>query len=306
MSEKFEITMNAGLKRGPFTKKIAVTTSDRENQSLQIECVANVKAAFKIEPVADTVNFGSVRRSFPAQSQTLTITRGDGGPIKPELVSTGNPQVSAEIKELEPGEKYELVVGIAPPWPNGMLRSIMSFKTGIEEVPSQTLSVYANVTPRLQATPARLTVRTNEDEETEVTTRLFWDGDPGQVLEATVSDPNMKVSLRQDGDAQLVALVVPAGFKTAARGNIGNVTLKTDDATVPTLQIPIALLSPPAAPPTPAAPAAGRPLPPGSTVNAPPSGSAATPSAAGNAVMTGTHAPGPRPAPTTQPAGGTP
>jgi hypothetical protein len=292
-TEKFEITMNAGIRRGPFNKKINVTTNDREQQSLQIECVANVKAAFALDPPSDTINFGSVRRSYPAQSQTLTITRGDGGPIHPELVSTGNPQIRAEVKEIEPGEKYELEVGISPPWPNGMLRTIMNFTTGVEQAPSQTLSVFANVTPRLQSNPARFTVRPAENEENELVAHLLWDGDPGQVLEATVSDAKLAVELRKEGEQQVVALRIPEGYGTAARGNACNVVLKTDDPDVPSLQIPVAVIGP-----TPVTPKS--PFPPGATLNSPPGLSGTAPSSAGPGT---TSARDPRlaPAPTTQP-----
>jgi hypothetical protein len=292
-TEKFEITMNAGIRRGPFNKKISVTTNDREHQSLQIECVANVKAAFALEPPSDTINFGSIRRSYPAQKQMVTILRGDGGPIHPELLSTGNPQVAAELKEIEPGEKYELEVGIAPPWPNGMLRSIMNFTTGVEQVPNQTLSVFANIAPRLQANPARLTVRAGNADEAELVTRLMWDGDPGQVLEATVSDANLAVELREEGGEQVIALHVPGGFSTAARGNICNVVVKTDDPIVPSLQIPVAVINP-----TPSATKTS--LLPGAAANSASVPGAVTPSSAARAT-TSAREPRILPTPTSQP-----
>ncbi len=211
-----------------------------------LECVANVKAPLKIEPQQDTLNFGSVKRSFPEQKQTITLLRGDGGPIHPHIAATGHPQIAAELKEIEPGEKYELEVTLSPPWPNGVLRGAMNIETGVAEVANQNLHVIANVTPRLAANPARFNVRVGNTEKTELTATLTWDGEPGKLLEASVSDPGLQVELRENDGRQTVALEVPEGFGKDSRGPL-NVTVKTDDPVVPTLQIPVTVVNVPAA-----------------------------------------------------------
>ncbi len=209
-----------------------------------LECVANVKAPLKIEPQQDTLNFGAVKRSYPEQKQTITILRGDGGPINPRIASTGHAQIVADLKEIEPGEKYEVDVTLSPPWPNGALRGSMNIETGLTDVPNQAIHVIANVTPRLAANPARFNVRVGQEEKSELVATLTWDGEPGQLLEATVSDPALHVEVREIDGRQTVALEVPGGFGKDSRGPL-NITLKTDDPVVPTLQIPVTVVNAP-------------------------------------------------------------
>jgi hypothetical protein len=209
-----------------------------------LECVANVKAPLKVEPQQDVINFGAVKRSFPEQKQTVTFLRGDGGPIEPRITSTGHQQIAAEVKEIEPGEKYEVELTVSPPWPNGMLRGAMIVETGVGEVPNQTIHVLANVTPRLAANPARFNVRVGGEEKSEQIATLTWDGDPGELLEATVNDSALHVELRETDGRQIVALEIPEGFGKELPGPV-NVTVKTDDPVVPTLQIPVTIINAP-------------------------------------------------------------
>ena len=77
--------------------------------------------------------------------QKVTIQKGDGGPLKLEIVDVGREGIDAVLHEIVPGERYELIVGLAPPIKAGQLRSWVRVKTGVEEMKETTVPVYAKI-----------------------------------------------------------------------------------------------------------------------------------------------------------------
>jgi hypothetical protein len=228
--------MATGQRRGKLNRTITCTTNDRSSPSVGLECEADVLTALKCEP--ESVNLGQIKRSAARIEQTVKITRGSGGPIKPKLLQTGNPQITADLREIEPGESYELAIVAEPPWPNGMLRGSVQFETGVEQAPNESLMVFGNITPRAQISPQRFTLRPETPSDMKLVARLNWDdNNPGKITEATVNDPALTARVEEQADQQVIVLEVPAGY--APKGRATQVTVKTDDPAVPSLQIPV-------------------------------------------------------------------
>ena len=305
-TEQYVVTVAVGQHGGKVIKSVTATTNDRENPTVKLDCEANVLTAMKSEP--ENINLGTVRRDAGAQKTVVKITRGDGGPMKPKVLTTGSPQIEAELNEIEPGEKYELVVTATPPWPNGMLRGSVQLETGVEQEPTRSIPVFATIPPRLQTTPQRFTLRPENPSDLKLVARLSWDDDkPGKALEASVNDAQLTARIEDQNNQQVVVLDVPAGYK-GRPGLTTQVLVKTDDAAAPTLQIPIYLMgnqprpTPVGGPPQASAavqpaeggqPTAVRALPAGRLSKSAPAGGSAA------AQPTTQPAPAPTPAPTT-------
>jgi uncharacterized membrane protein len=236
-SEQIEIQIPAST-GGRFVKAVTGQSNDSEHRDVRFECVVQAKAAMQLS--SPNINFGEVKRNAGTTTKTLTLTRGDGGPIHPVLVSTGNDQVKAEIREIEPGQKYELEVQATPPWPNNMLRGNLAVDTGVTESPRENIVVFGQIAPRLAARPNRFTIPLNVSSELTLRTQLVWSDDkPGKVLSVSVNNAELQAALEdQPGGQQSVALRVPPGFRAPA-GMRDVVTVRTDDPEVPSLQINI-------------------------------------------------------------------
>jgi hypothetical protein len=236
-TEQYVVSVAVGQRHGKITKVVTATTNDRDNASVSLTCEANVLSAMNAEP--ENINLGSVKRDAGVQTTVVKISRGDSDPLKPKVLTTGNPQVQAELKEIEPGEKYEVTVTATPPWPDAVLRGALQIETGIEQEPVKNIPIYATMLPRLQTVPQRFTLRADTPSELKLIARLNWDDDkPGKVLEASVNDPQLTARLEDQNNQQVVVLEVPAGYKAAPSAGT-QVTLKTDDPAVPTFQVPV-------------------------------------------------------------------
>jgi hypothetical protein len=253
-SEEVVINLATGPVRGKLSKVITVVTNDRAAPSLRLDCQAEIRSALTCEP--NILNLGSIKRDSAKIEKTVRITRGAAGPITPRVMTTTNPLVKAELREIEAGSTYDLDVVAEPPWPNGTLRAAVRLETGVTEVPVETVMVTATLKPRVQASPPRFYIRPDPQKALRLAAYLNWDDKPGKATGATVNDTGLTVRLEEQGDKQVIALTAPPGYTVPPGKNV-QVIVKTDDPAIPILQIPVTAL--PAAVGAPAAPPAAGP-----------------------------------------------
>jgi len=236
-SEQVKVTVISARRSGPFTRTITATTNDADHRWVTLTCAGTVLVPSQIKP--STIRFGQLSRDAGPQQMTVTITRGDGGPLALEVLPPSDPNLRASLREIEPGECYELDIEVTPGWSKGLWRTNLMLKTGIAEVPQEKIAVYAYLVPRLRAMPGRFTIPRNLPAERELRARLLWSNNrPSQILEVTSSDANTPVRIEERNRQQYVVLSVPAGYQAPVRPR-PVVTLKTDDPEVPTLQIQV-------------------------------------------------------------------
>ena len=247
-SDVVEIVLQT-VRPGPIGRKVAVATNDRTAPEITLECAAHVLTGLKVEPF--NAAFGNLDRGAGPQTRTLTLTRGDGGPIAPRVAASGHPNVTARIEEITPGEKYALHVTVGPPWPNGPLSGALEIETGVPEDPRENIPVFALVAPRLAAVPAQFLFDGELPADTEQTLHLRWTGGaPGRITGATTNIKDAKVTFApaEPGAEPTVTLRVPAGYTPDAR-TAYFVTIRTDDPEAPQLQVPVAFRRVSVAPP---------------------------------------------------------
>ena len=188
----------------------------------------------KLKPTR--LSFGKISRTDGPHVKTVAISRGDGGPIAPELEPIKGQVVTAEVREIEPGEKYELEVTLVPPFKSNRVHQRLTLKTGIPQAPATLIQVYASLDPLVTAYPQRVLVPRERDSEWTTTVRLTWtDGSSThKVVSATVNDPDLKVEPDPDDPLQ-VLLNVPADWDLK-RGS-RTLMIKTDDEAAPSVRV---------------------------------------------------------------------
>lgn len=221
---------------GDFNKVITVQTNDPENPTIKLTCKGKILEPVKLNPAR--FNFGRFPRNSPAQTQTITVTRGDSTHFKPKLVAPAARGIEAQLREVEPNEKYEIIVTVDPSKAGERVATNITLETGVPESPTAMLTVYGQVIPRVTPTPSRFTVQSGMDREQTLSVQLRWDdGKPGKIVSESVNDSHLSVKVEQEGDSQFVRLTVPADY-TPSPGDYA-VTLLTDDPDAQTVRIPI-------------------------------------------------------------------
>lgn len=186
------------------------------------------------------LNFGQVSRGSQELVQTADLKRGDGGPIKLELRPLNSPSFKADLKEITPGEHYQLSVTLTPPDHEPRAYATLEIATGVSEAPTLTIPLFAALPPRVQAQPHHITVPSTREGDWEQVIDLVWDdGKPHKVLDATPSDAGLKTRIDEQDGKQRVVLVVPAGYES--KHSVQRITIRTDDPATPTIIVPVSL-----------------------------------------------------------------
>ena len=227
--------MKASSHSGEFTRKIRVQTNDPNTPSTDLTCKGKALVAFHTDPTL--LNFGKIERDSGPVTKTVTLTRGDGGPLHPKLGSMES-NLSAELREIEAGEKYALDITVNPPWPNDKLRGSVKIETGLEDAPEENVRIFGQLEPRLRAEPKSFVLPENTEQEADLRVTLVWAGPPGKAVGATATDPNLSAKLIEEGGQQIVTLHVPANYERKQK-TATQVSVVTDDPAVSSLRIPI-------------------------------------------------------------------
>ncbi len=175
-------------------------------------------------------------------TKKILLSRGNGGPIAPELGRIHQPGIHAQIRTIQEGSHYELIATFSPPWPNGRVNSSFTIKTGVKQAPTERIRVVANVEARVTTSPQRLVIPLGGD-RVERTARVHWSpGGDRRVVEAMATDPRLAVRIEESDGYQKVVVSAPKGYQSPARPVA--VTLHTDDGEIPVFSVPVQFKQP--------------------------------------------------------------
>ena len=236
------ITINCHKLRGSFSRAIHVDTNDAEHPRQILTCNGTILEGYKVN--AKRINFGNVSRRATGTSKTIVLERGDGGPLSPKLLRPESENYVAEMKEITPGERYEVTVTLRPPYSTPQVRADLKFETGVADAPTGSVALYANVNPHVATNPVRIAVPGIPTPEWEGQVSLRWDDDkPHQITGASVDDPQMVVRVGEEGGSQRVYLRMAEGYAPPAGTRA--VTIETDDKESPRVRVPVVVGSAP-------------------------------------------------------------
>jgi hypothetical protein len=224
----------AANRRGKTTKSVVVDTDDPGARRVTFMLTGEITPRLEITP-ATSVNFGVLQQSS-AIKKTLSIAVKCEEPVTLKNAKADTDLLKANLREVEPGRKYELDVETVPPLKVTNVRNKVTVETDSKEQPEISVPVYAYVQPRILLLPSALMVpQPLSDEFRRKVTLKATDDVTFHVKEAKVSSPQVgvKVETVREGQEYLIWLTVPAETTLAPAGE--KLTITTDDAQMPML-----------------------------------------------------------------------
>jgi len=245
---EFPFSMMSTKLRGTFEKGITISSNDPVTPELRLKLRGEVKRY--VEVIPSSANFGKVTSQEP-QERVLNITNNRDEPLKLTLVPSTDSKFKYDLVEKTPGKQFDLHVTAAPPFEEGTLKSTLTINTNVEQQKDLQVEVLATVPARLEVQPTvvTLTRAKTEGAPVEGLSRVIkftnYGKTPTKVLEATVDDPAVSVSVteRKAGEAYTIQVQMPPGYDPPPPGR--TITLKTDDAQKPVITVPIQAPPPP-------------------------------------------------------------
>lgn len=244
--ETGQIPIKLSTKHGGNTVSKTVTVSTNipgKDSTLRLTIKGSIWKPVDVTP--NNASFGRVtqRTAKTEGARKLTLVNNVDGAMKPTNVRSDNPHFKAEIKPIEEGKKYELVVELVPPLNHGNNRAKIQVDTGLKDYPTLDVSAYAYVTAPVDVTPPSLTLLP-ETRRTNATTRQFYvrsnDGKPFDIKNLKSTSDKLKLSATKmqgtRNNTYQLAVQIPADFTPAPNEVI---EFETTHPEVPRLTIPV-------------------------------------------------------------------
>jgi hypothetical protein len=175
-----------------------------------------------------------------AMVRKLTIVNNVDGPAKLTGIKVPSDSFKAEVKELEPGKKFELTVSLVPPLKPGPVYGNIEVATGITEMPILKIPVNAFIVADVDVTPNQLAL---PQARVAALQRQLYVRNNVQTavklsdLQCTNSALTLDLRETQPGVAFLITVNIPTEYKPSPGGD--TITFKTDRASLPLVTVPI-------------------------------------------------------------------
>ncbi len=109
--KQITVSLNDDVPVGILRSHIAIKTTSKNNPVVQIPVFARIEGDLKLSP--SEVSFGLLEGPLQKTvSQTISITNEGEKPVGIVSLKSDNPQISTELKVIEAGKKYEIIVGV--------------------------------------------------------------------------------------------------------------------------------------------------------------------------------------------------
>jgi len=232
-------------------KHAYITLNDPKRPRLTVTLKGVVKTVVKSVP-NDVGNFAIVNNPNAEIVREADIVSNVDEPVALELLPSKNQNspFDIEFSELEAGKKWHVKLKTKPPLPEGSLRAAYRFKTGHNRIPLWTLNVSGFRPKRIAAKPINLRFP-----EVVASTKPFLVNIENhgktdfKVLSAEIDDPDLKAEVQPDGKGYKINVTAPVGYKLTKSRKL---TVTTDDAEIPKIEVAIYIPKEQGLPPLPA------------------------------------------------------
>ncbi|MCK5862398.1 MAG: DUF1573 domain-containing protein, partial [Candidatus Hydrogenedentes bacterium] len=182
---KISASTNLSGRQGKQVKAVTVTCNDPDNPTVQLRMEGMVTASINVEP--SRINFGEILDNEPRESiVTITSTVDDLTFAVKSAELTGMDYVQHEIKEIEAGKSYQLIIKTVGDLPVGQHNGRMIIRTDTKVRPIIFFNISMQVIGPLKIMPPSIHIR-HTGTEGEVTSQQLRIS-PGRIKEFEVTE----------------------------------------------------------------------------------------------------------------------
>ncbi|MGE0479127.1 MAG: DUF1573 domain-containing protein [Phycisphaerae bacterium] len=207
-SDTMKISYNSKKRPGKANQTVTINTNDPSQSVVTLRVEGDVKNVFSAEP-GPAIAFGRLGKDS-TETQKITLKNEYPDKMTLKLKQPVSGPFEVELKELEPGMRYELSATSKPPLPMGLARAEVILETGIAILPEIDVHVQGYVQPPVMVNPTVLYVPTTATQNMERMVRVTYLPDkPIQIQE-------IKCNLASVTWRQTPAATQPAGAAAMA------------------------------------------------------------------------------------------
>lgn len=130
-----------------------VYTNDPDHRQVLLTLKGTVKVIVELQP-SPSMEIRA-QKGHVAESK-LTLVNRHASPLEIVDVETTNPDFFTGLRALEPGQRYELTVGLKKNYADGVFVTQVTVVTDNKRLPRIPIAVVATVAPRTRVSPSRI------------------------------------------------------------------------------------------------------------------------------------------------------
>jgi hypothetical protein len=238
------IKINTSYLRGTIQKMAVVTSNDKSQPSLTLQLKGTIWQPIEINPQVAYVHVVPGSASNPPAA--IHISNKTGQPLTLSAPESASKLFVAQLRTIEPGNEFELLVSAVPPVAPGNTAGSISIKTSATNMPVLTIPASAIAPqPAIVVTPEKI-VLTPAFQSRAAAHNIMIRSTVAQPLVLTNASVNAKgidvqVKELQAGRQYNITLTFPPGFQAAADGSL-ELSVTSNFPQFPVIKVPITQL----------------------------------------------------------------
>jgi Protein of unknown function (DUF1573) len=226
---------------GGVTKNIMVTSNGKDHPVITLQLQGIVWSPLQVSP--PNAYFDIAADSSGSAESTVRILNNTDQPITLTGLKNNNTnQFSAELKEVQPGKEFNLIIKTVPPLSPGQIQAFITIQTSSTVLPSISVFAIARISAPLSVTPSQITLPPGplDNAVTNFITIQNNSTNPVTLSELSVDDKRLDVQLKetQPGRQFSVTLIAPAGFQIESGGKT-KLTIQTSNPKMTSIPVSI-------------------------------------------------------------------
>lgn len=208
-----DVTLATAHRRGTLRKTVTVNTDDPDRPQAFFVLKGEIQPRFEFSP-AENVTFGALKPGETTR-RTVTIVNKYTEPVIFTRATPTGKSVKATLREVEKGQRYELVVETIPPLPEAGSLGTITLETNLQEQPAVTVPVYGTVRPRVYLAPKTVAVPVPTIRDIHRAVQLVTtEGEKARLLDVETSNPAITAVIESGpGDqSERIRVTVPQGI----------------------------------------------------------------------------------------------
>jgi hypothetical protein len=238
-SGNIPIQFNSAGFSGQVGKSIAVACNDTNQPTVELKIKAIVWKPIDVTPQLAVLN---VTSDSPSNATTVHIVNNEEAPLALSAPESSNPAFATELKTIQPGKAYQLIVRTVPPLAVGIVQGQITLKTSSTNLPVIQVGAWANLQQPVMVIPAQITLpATPLAKPTPLTVSIRNNGTSALVLtDPAVNAQGVDVQIRavQPGRYFTLTASFPTGFELAM-GEKLEVSVKSNHPQFPMIKVPV-------------------------------------------------------------------
>lgn len=239
---KIPIKISTHKGSGHLSKSITVNTNVAgADSTLRLTIKGEVWQPVQVSPPSAAFGRITATQATSDSQRKLTIVNNIEGDLKLTNLRVSNPKFKAEIRPLEAGKKFELIVSLVPPLESGNNTGKITIDTGLDNPATLDVPVYAFLTAPVDVTPTQLTLMPGRSAPMK---RQFYirshDQKTFEISDLKCTSEALKLTLndiRESKTTYQLIVDIPADYSPPPTGD--QITFKTSHPAAPAMSIPV-------------------------------------------------------------------